>query len=522
MRRSITVPTTMNVVARPHAGTPRDGAPGRSTTPRTTIRALMAAIASITLLIVGLATPAAAATAIATATPTKVTVEAPAAVKAGSKAAITVTTDGDYTGKAVLWHRSASEWTKSSMTINITDGIGKASWTPTKSLSYRIEVSGAATSKAFTISLTDSIGRNTTANFSTTTYASGEMGWIKGYARKYSTGIEGAALQIERAPRGTTTWSAYATTTTRDAGYYSLRFVPSSKYAYRVRIKDTSAVSGPITIAHTSNARTLESRAASLAWIAGKATTGIGNVPSGRLPKGVQSARYQSFERGMLVEVVRDGLARTWYTYDRIGDTYKSKGGWESKLGLPMRDLKCNLMEKGCVQRFTGGSLYQNNTASSPKVYVAYGSVVETEIIAVAKSQVGFRETKQHVNKYNTWVGATNAWCSVFMGWSAAASGNSTMIPKRKSFASYLSTLKDSGVLKYSGTPPVGAVVLFDWGSGTPSHTAIVRGHDGTSILTVEGNTSDGKDMDSRGVFERSRLNSWVWAWYWPHEYAAR
>ena len=247
--------------------------------------------------------------------------------------------------------------------------------------------------------------------------------------------------------------------------------------------------------------RTLEDRAQDLSWLLGSPKAGVGTISGSDLPSGVSSARYRDYNRGTLVEVTADGSTRTWLVWDRIGTHYTKSGRWKGQLGLPLRDHKCGLLEGGCVQRFRGGSLYQNTSAMSKGVYVAYGTVVETEILATARSQTGYEEPSWRKNKYNAWVQGNAAWCSVFVSWAGAASGNATTIPKKKSYAAFVSTMVASGRLHYSGTPPVGAVVLFDWGSGTPTHSGLVRGHAKDRIATVEGNTTDGSGDPQRGVY---------------------
>ena len=451
-----------------------------------------------------------------------ISVTAPSVVSANSKATIKLTTEDGDNDTARLWTRSTAggQWIETSTTFTISDGVASAQVTVSTSRTYRVQTGSGTISSSFGIAMRDSSSRAVTANFTGGTYASGELSWIKGTAYKGGSTYKGATISIERAAVGSSTWkaigSAKASTST---GNYLYRVAPSSSYLYRAVIKGTYARSAPIAIASTTSDRTLESRAASVASAIGSATGSPHSISSSDLPSGVNSARYQTFSSGTLIEVSRDSGVRTWVVYSKIGKSYTSQSRWAGKLGLPTRDAKCGLLEGGCVQRFTGGSVYQNDNKSS--AYTAYGSVVETEIIAAAKSQVGYIEQVKHRSKYNTWVGSNYAWCSVFMGWAAAASGNSTMVPKRDTYAQFISTLKSSGVLHYSGTPPVGAIALFDWGSGTPSHSAIVRGHSGSYLYTVEGNTSNGKGGSARGVYERSRHISYVWAWFWPHDYAA-
>lgn len=453
--------------------------------------------------------------------PVSVTVKAPNRTVRGGKATVDVTTETGHTGTARVWYRSTAnnEW-GGYWTIPITNGKGKKVVAVSASRAYKVEADVGGTSRIFTISLEDSARRAVTADFSGSTYVVGELGFIRGKAYRNGNAWKSVKVTIQRTKPGSNSWSTMGSiTTSSSTGRYTYKLVPSSAFVYRAVISGyTSAKSGQTSLDGFGGDRTLEGRAATLAGVLGTASGSAASVPDNRLPSGVDDARYRDYSNGTLVEVTRDGTVRTWWVTERINSKYKAANRWNSSLGLPTRDMRCGLMESGCLQRLTGGAIYQN---SSSKAWIAYGSVDEVELIAVARSQAGYVERSWRKNKYNSWIGASNAWCSVFVSWVGAASGNSSMVPKKASYESYLSHLKASGHLNYSGKPPVGSVVLFDWGSGTPSHTGFVRSHSGSYLNTVEGNTSNGKGSSSRGVYERSRHVNYVWAWYWPHEYAS-
>lgn len=448
-----------------------------------------------------------------------VSISAPSVVKAGASAAVTFTSDGGQNGTARVWYRTAATWVQSSITFTVTGGVGTATWTPETSRSYRIETTFGVTSPIFSISKEDPQRWAATMRFSATDFASGEMTWLRGYAYKSGATYAKAKVLIERRPVAGTTWSTLATVSTSSAGYYAYRMVATESYVFRARIVNTWGYSGPVSIAALSDSadHTLEQRATDLAWLTGAPKAAITAIPGSVLPSGVNSARYRDYARGTLVEVTTGSVTRTWYLYDRINDYFIKTGRWAGKLGLPLRDMKCGLLEGGCVQRFVGGALYQNSSSTSPGVYAAYGPGVEMEIVATAISQAGYEEPAWRKNKFNTWVDGNSAWCSVFVSWSGAASGNPSMIPKHKTYAGYVDDLKNAGRLHYSGVPPVGAAVLYDWGTGTPTHSGLVRGHPGNDrIATIEGNTTDGSGDPQRGVWLRTRRIADVWAWYIP------
>ena len=446
-----------------------------------------------------------------------ITISAPSVVKAGASATITFSSDGAESGQGTVWYRTGPTWVTSSITFTITNGVGTATWVPATSRAYRIETTFGATSPEFSISKEDPQRRAATMKTSATDYVSGEMVWLRGYAYKAGAAYAKATVLIEGRAVSGTAWSTVSTVSTTSAGYYSYRMVATSGHIYRARIINTWAYSGPVgmTALSESSDRTLERRAIDLAWVTGSATGAITAISGSYLPAGVTSARYRDYTRGTLLEVTTGSTVRTWYLYDRINDYYIQTGRWKGKLGMPMRDMKCALMEGACVQRFTAGALYQN----SKGVYVAYGPGVEMEIVATAISQAGYEEPAWRKNKFNTWVGGNSAWCSVFVSWSGAASGNAALIPKHKTYAGYVADLKAAGRLHYSGIPPIGAAVLYDWGTGTPTHSGLVRSHPGNDrIATIEGNTTSGSGDPQRGVWLRTRRISDVWAWYIPSD----
>lgn len=451
------------------------------------------------------------------AAPVDVTVSAPSRVVSNGSATIKVTTEAGHNGTATLYTRSSTgDWQAWGSPITISNGAGSTKVKLTASRTFKVTADVGGTSKIFSIAMEDSSRRALTASFSSSDYLYGELVWIRGTVYRNGSALGGAPLTVQRAAIGSSTWTTVGTAKSSSTGGFTYKINPLTTYRYRVYYTGTSAKSAPVTIEAHSGDRTLEQRAAIMSSITGAASGSAHGISSGDLPSGVTSARYQVFAKGTLIEVTDSSKTRTWWVYDRIGASYKSAGSWGGKLGLPMRDAKCGLLEGGCVQRFTGGAVYQNSNKSG--AFVAYATVPEAELIATAISQANYKEPSWRHNKFNTWVGGSSAWCSVFQSWVGAASGNPTWVPKRATYEGFVSTLKASGKLHYSGTPPVGAIVLYDWQTGKPTHSGLVRGHSGDSIFTVEGNTSDGKGHPDRGVWLRSRKVVDVWAWYIPHE----
>lgn len=130
------------------------------------------------------------------------------------------------------------------------------------------------------------------------------------------------------------------------------------------------------------------------------------------------------------------------------------------------------------------------------------------DIVEIAKTQIGYHEGANNDTKYNRWLGALSgypaggygyAWCQSFVSWCAAQANVSTSEIKR---ASGTVTVKQSFINNgtyhkgpYEGgsyIPKSGDIIYF-YSSGTSSkhHVGIVSGCDGSTVYTIEGNSSD-------------------------------
>lgn len=79
----------------------------------------------------------------------------------------------------------------------------------------------------------------------------------------------------------------------------------------------------------------------------------------------------QRYQHGMLVSYGATGKRRTWLIHGKMMTKYVELGGIKGKLGRPIQDVRCSLLDSGCIQRFQGGTLYYSSAA--PAVTVAYG-----------------------------------------------------------------------------------------------------------------------------------------------------
>lgn len=144
--------------------------------------------------------------------------------------------------------------------------------------------------------------------------------------------------------------------------------------------------------------------------------------------------------------------------------------------------------------------------------YARSGSGVGNgDIVATALAEVGTVETGDNNIKYNTWyygheVNGPYPYCAVFISWCAEQNGfiDAGIVPR----ASYCGTFIDYYTAQGrfyrvdSGYVPVsGDFIMFSqpsYPNGT-GHVGIVVSCDGTTVYTVEGNTSSGSGVDANG-----------------------
>lgn len=122
-----------------------------------------------------------------------------------------------------------------------------------------------------------------------------------------------------------------------------------------------------------------------------------------------------------------------------------------------------------------------------------------TEIVNIARSQIG-----NGCTKYCNWWGYHTEWCAIFVSWCANEAGVlNTAIPKQASCTSMLNWFASQGRRKERGyVPQPGDIIFLKWASDTlpgPSHVGIVESCDGTTIHTIEGNTSG--DVCARSAY---------------------
>lgn len=114
------------------------------------------------------------------------------------------------------------------------------------------------------------------------------------------------------------------------------------------------------------------------------------------------------------------------------------------------------------------------------------------DIVDVAIGEIGYKEQGNNRTKYGAWYGMNGAaWCHMFVSWCAYKAGVSTsIVPKTASTSAGMAWFKKNGLFRYKGkyTPKRGDIVYF---KTNRSHVGIVEKVVGSTLHTVEGNTSD-------------------------------
>lgn len=146
-----------------------------------------------------------------------------------------------------------------------------------------------------------------------------------------------------------------------------------------------------------------------------------------------------------------------------------------------------------------------------------------TNVVEIAKSQLGYKEGPNNQTMYGKWYGLdNNPWCAMFVSWCYAEAGlvSKVAASSKKGFASCDAGLKwfaKNNKLVPVGNAQPGDIVFFQFDDDAePDHVGIVKGNNSTLkyMYCYEGNTSDGKGSQSNGdgVYLKKRNYSLVLA----------
>ena len=153
------------------------------------------------------------------------------------------------------------------------------------------------------------------------------------------------------------------------------------------------------------------------------------------------------------------------------------------------------------------------------------------KFINIALGEIGYQEmdangntgTSGNYTKYGAWYGINpGAWCAMYVSWCANQAGvPRTIIPKYASVQIGMEWYQEQGLFQYKEnyTPKAGDIMFMK--SDGASHTGIVLYCDGTTLYTVEGNTSDCCAMRKYNV-NYSKITGYgtpLWPYYNPDGY---
>lgn len=348
-----------------------------------------------------------------------------------------------------------------------------------------------------------------TLNISSADLRPGETIWFYGMLTSNGIALGGHTVELQfRTTSGG--WRTVQRTTVARGGSYEFAVRPMELGYYRTQYLGTSAnapvARGSVGYSWGAGRRSLEVRAAQITSARlGQRTSDIITARSG---DGIP-IRYNTYRNGTLVEYGTGSKIRTFWVTGEAHNQYWAHGGPTGKLGVPILDVECGLMDNGCLHRFTGGSVYTSDTARQTGVSLTTGQ--QSEMIAVAMSQVGYKAPASNISRYNHWMGTNYAWCSIFLSWVTAASGNGYVIPGGSRFSYFHKNALAMG--RTSSSPSIGAIAFFDThlyngARNAATHAGLVYGYNSRYIWTIEGNTSPTNGTSGRGVFLKKRLRT--------------
>lgn len=171
---------------------------------------------------------------------------------------------------------------------------------------------------------------------------------------------------------------------------------------------------------------------------------------------------------------------------------------------------------------YTGSASYQSGRYYTALTAVTPTGDPRTDIVAIAQSQIGYQEggsTSQlsgevsgsaNCTEYGRWYGLQDMWCAMFVSWCAFNAGVATdVVPKHSFTVSGLNQFISWGraytraeVAAGTYTPQAGDIIYFKSARNTnkTNHVGIVTGFSGSTIYTVEGNTSSAEISTNGGA----------------------
>lgn len=132
---------------------------------------------------------------------------------------------------------------------------------------------------------------------------------------------------------------------------------------------------------------------------------------------------------------------------------------------------------------------------------------VGQKLLDVARKELGYSENSSGYTKYGDWYAkhvasgdsyySTAPWCDMFLAWAADKAGVQASTGEFAATVDHAKWFKQHNA--FGTTPEPGAIVFFSW-SGSNSlddieHVGLVESVDGSTLHTIEGNTTGGNLM---------------------------
>ena len=137
-----------------------------------------------------------------------------------------------------------------------------------------------------------------------------------------------------------------------------------------------------------------------------------------------------------------------------------------------------------------------------PNTYINTGNN-RIDILGVARTQVGYRETGNNNTKYGQWYGLNyNPWCAMFISWCARSAGVPGYVLKNTALA--YPSYEGFNVVHISGkdyTPLPGDLFFrYDQSQNEYTHVGLVYHVDGEYFYSIEGNSHNGDSENGNRV----------------------
>lgn len=191
---------------------------------------------------------------------------------------------------------------------------------------------------------------------------------------------------------------------------------------------------------------------------------------------------------GAEYDVIRSALRTLSDVIDLVDDAHASMETYAGDIE------RANPGNNGDPARTWGESSPVSDAAYTP---TAEGSVAEILRIAQHELERGVAEQGANTAYYTdtgeeTPYNIDDAWCAAFTSHVWEQAGYDVDWTNPNYVPSIWNDAKSMGLARQTGQAEPGDLIIFDWqGDGTPDHIGIVESVNGSTITTIEGNSSD-------------------------------